>query len=149
MAHFFCMRCGWRIDVDDNFSGAQMTCPGCQGVVEVPQSLSHVVSGRAPVAPPPVPNPPVQQKLANDAGMRMLLPVGRSGWAIAAGYLGLFSPMILPAPFAIICSVLALSDIKKSKAMGQPKHGLGRAIFGLIMGVLVTVLVAFGLLFGG
>ncbi|MGY8642132.1 MAG: hypothetical protein ACKVJU_13690 [Verrucomicrobiales bacterium] len=25
------------------------------------------------------------------SGMRMLLPVGRSGWAIAAGYCGLFA----------------------------------------------------------
>ena len=26
----------------------------------------------------------------HSAGMRMLMPVGRSGWAIAAGYAGLF-----------------------------------------------------------
>ena len=152
MAHFFCMQCGWRIDVDDNFSGAQMTCPGCQGAVEVPQSLPHVAPGRAPAAPPPMPNPPMQPKLVDDEGMRLLLPVGRSGWAIAAGYLGLLSVMLLPAPFAIICSVIALRDLKKRKAAGQPKHGLGRAIFGLVMGVmgvLVTVLVAFELLFGG
>ena len=38
--------------------------------------------------------------LGDDAAMRMLLPVGRSGWAIAAGYLGLFSLIVLPAPYA-------------------------------------------------
>ena len=149
MAHFFCTHCGCRIEGDDKLSGTQVTCPGCQGAVEVPQSLPHVAPDRAPVAPPPMPDPPMQSRLADDGGMRLLLPVGRSGWAIVAGYLGLFSVMLLPAPFAIICSVIALRDLKKRKAAGQPKYGLGRAIFGLVMGVLVTVLVAFGLLFGG
>ena len=38
--------------------------------------------------------------VGDDPAMRMLLPVGRSGWAIAAGYLGLFSFIIFPAPLA-------------------------------------------------
>jgi hypothetical protein len=72
--------------------------------------------------------------------MRMLLPVGRSGYAIAAGYLGLFSLLILPAPLALIFGALAIRDIKKDPS----KHGMGRAIFGLVMGIVFTiVLVAF------
>ena len=71
----------------------------------------------------------------------MLLPVGRSGWAIAAGYLGLFSLVILPAPLALIISIIAMRDIKKSRAATTPKYGMGRAVFGLIMGVLGTGLI--------
>jgi hypothetical protein len=36
------------------------------------------------------------QNLGDNAGMRLLLPVGQSGWAIAAGYLGLFSLLCCP-----------------------------------------------------
>lgn len=68
--------------------------------------------------------------------MRLLLPVGRSGWAIAAGYLGLVSVLVLPAPFALLCGVLALRQIRR-----DPKaHGTGRAVFGVVMGGLFTAL---------
>jgi heme/copper-type cytochrome/quinol oxidase subunit 3 len=67
--------------------------------------------------------------------MRMILPVGRSGYAIAAGYLGLFSVLLVPAPFALLFGFLAVMDIKKHK----DKHGMGRAIFGIIMGVIFTI----------
>ncbi len=77
-------------------------------------------------------------KLADSAAMRMLLPVGRSGWAIAAGYLGLFSLVVLPAPLAVIVSIVAIRDIRKSRTTANPKHGMGRAIFGLIVGGLGT-----------
>jgi hypothetical protein len=68
----------------------------------------------------------------------MLLPVGRSGLAIAAGYAGLFSLVIIPAPIALILSIVAIVDLK-----GHPeKHGWGRTIFGLIMGLIGTVILA-------
>ncbi len=76
----------------------------------------------------------------SDAALRMMLPVGRSGYAIAAGYLALFSVLIVFAPFALIFGVLGVLDIKKK----PEKHGLGRAWFGIIMGALGSVvLVAF------
>ena len=72
--------------------------------------------------------------------MRMLLPVGRSGWAIAAGYLGLvsFFPLlgILTGILAIIFGIVAISDIRKN----PEKHGMGRAIFGIIAGLIGLVL---------
>jgi hypothetical protein len=74
--------------------------------------------------------------LGDDAGMRLLLPVGRSPWAIAAGYLGLFSVLCLPAPFALFCGVMAVRQIRR-----DPKaHGMGRAVFGIVMGGLFTAL---------
>ena len=69
---------------------------------------------------------------ADDAAMRAILPVGRSGWAIAAGYLALFSVLLLPAPFALACGLLAIRDMRRH----PEKHGLGRAIFGIVMGSL-------------
>jgi hypothetical protein len=90
--------------------------------------------GRAPVgyyAPPP----PAYSDGGQDAGIRMLLPVGRSGWAIAAGYLGLFSVLLIFAPFALIAGIFAVRDIKQDST----KHGMGRAIFGIVMGGLFTI----------
>jgi hypothetical protein len=72
--------------------------------------------------------------IGQDAGMRWLLPVGRSGWAIAAGYLGLFSVIPIFAPIALIISIVAIRDIKKH----PERHGMGRAIFGLVMGILFS-----------
>jgi len=102
--------------------------------------------------PPDLPLAAAPPKLGDDARIRMLMPVGRSGWAIAAGYLGLFGLVILPAPLALIVSLIAIRDIRRSKGTGSPKHGMGRAIFGLVVGVLgtaVLVLALFASLFGG
>ena len=83
--------------------------------------------------------PQARQKESRPIGQdplaRMVLPVGRSGWAIAAGYLGLFSLALIPAPIAIIVSIIAMRDISKSKNTSEPKHGMGRAIFGLLAGL--------------
>ena len=104
-------------------------------------------SEQDPFVQPPGPagQPPQQVRYTsatagaeNDLGMRMLMPVGRSGWAIAAGYLGLISLLLIPAPFALITSILAIRDINKAKHTDQPKYGMGRAIFGLIMGILFS-----------
>jgi len=98
-----------------------------------------------PASPPPIPIPPPSQlkRLGDDATMRMLLPVGRSAWAIAAGYLGLFSLIVLPAPLALIVSIIALWDIHRSRSSPHPKHGKGRATFGLVMGTLGTLVILF------
>jgi hypothetical protein len=79
---------------------------------------------------------PALRNLGDDAAIRMLLPVGRSGWAIAAGYLGLISLLAFPAPFALLTGILAIRDMKKH----PEKHGMGRAIFGIVMGVLCPCL---------
>lgn len=78
---------------------------------------------------------PAPKKLADDPLMRWVLPVGRSGWAIAAGYAGLFSLLILPAPAALVLGAIALWDLRRH----PEKRGLPRAIFGLIMGLLGTI----------
>ena len=72
----------------------------------------------------------------DDAVLRMLVPIGRSGWAIAAGYLGLLSLLPLVGVLAVVIGIIAVSDLRKH----PDKHGAGRAWFGIIAGVL-TVLI--------
>ncbi|MBO5906247.1 MAG: DUF4190 domain-containing protein [Kiritimatiellae bacterium] len=83
---------------------------------------------------------PVQTKEvlldSDNAAMRILLPVGRSGLAIAAGYVGLLSLLPFVGIVAILLGVLALRDIKSH----PEKHGAGRAWFGIIMGGVFSLL---------
>lgn len=65
----------------------------------------------------------------------MMLPVGRSGLAIAAGYLGLFAILLLPAPFALITGLLAVRDLRRN----PHQHGMGRAVFGIVTGAVFTL----------
>jgi uncharacterized RDD family membrane protein YckC len=82
---------------------------------------------RAAAPPPPTGTNPSAQ---------WLLPTNRSGWAIAAGYLGLFSVLGFPAPFAVLAGVLALREIRRNPGLG----GRGRALFGMVLGALFTLL---------
>ncbi len=80
-----------------------------------------------------------QHDIGQNAGMRMLLPVGRSGWAIASGYCGLLSilPLVgcLFGIAAVITGLLAISDMRRN----PHRHGMGRAIFGLVAGAIFTL----------
>lgn len=91
---------------------------------------------------PALPHQAAPQGIGQDAGMRVLLPVGQSGWAIAAGYLGL---LILPGPIAIVVSIIAWRDIRQSKRSGIPKHGMMRVIVGIGGGLVGTALWAIGI----
>jgi hypothetical protein len=71
----------------------------------------------------------------DNAALRMLLPVDRSFWAIASGYLGLLSVLLFPAPLAVITGLMAVRDIRKHPG----KLGMGRAVFGIVLGVLGTL----------
>ncbi|MHC4591722.1 MAG: zinc ribbon domain-containing protein [Planctomycetota bacterium] len=105
----YCWNCGAEND-DNNFR-----CVKCGEVIQQ-------LAGR----------PAPAQRIGDDAGMRLILPVGRSGFAIAAGYAGLFSLLLLPAPLALLLGILAIVDIRRH----PDKHGMGRAVFGILMGVL-------------
>ena len=71
-------------------------------------------------------------RIGDSAGMRMVIPVGRSVWAVLAGYLGLFSVLLFPAPFAVLTGLLAIRELRRQPS----KHGMGRAIFGIVCGSL-------------
>lgn len=81
---------------------------------------------------------------AKGTATHYLLPTGRSAWAIAAGYLGLLSVLLIFAPFAVGAGVVALRSISRCPELG----GKGRAWFGTVAGALGTAgLIA--LLLGG
>jgi ABC-type dipeptide/oligopeptide/nickel transport system permease component len=93
-----------------------------------------------------------------DLAFRLWFPVGRSWWAVAAGYMGLFAlycvPVIgdmhqklpgsvaafvvlcLAAPLAIVLGAVAIADLRRKPEL----HGWGRAVFGLVMGSIFTSL---------
>ncbi len=71
-----------------------------------------------------------------DRVLAMVLPINRSGWAIAAGYLSLVSVLCLPAPFALFCGLMALRELKRYPHL----QGAGRAWFGIVLGGLGTLL---------
>jgi hypothetical protein len=116
---FTCPHCGAKTSVAEQFAGQSGPCAGCGRTVTIP----------------PLPGKSGPRSLGDDPAMRFLLPVGRSLWAIAAGYMGLLSVLLLPAPFAVVLAIVAIRDIRQNPG----KHGLGRAIFGLVMGVLFTL----------
>jgi hypothetical protein len=66
---------------------------------------------------------------------RAILPVGRSGWAIAAGYMALFGLLVLPAPAALLLGIVAAIDLVRH----PEKHGWGRTGFALVVGVIGSV----------
>jgi hypothetical protein len=82
----------------------------------------------AAIAAPPA-------KLGDDPALRLLLPVGRSWIAIAAGYAGLFAIICFPAPIALGLGIWAVRDLKKH----PDKRGMGRAVFAIVMGSLGTL----------
>ena len=101
----------------------------------LPPQPPHAAPGA--FAPPNLHAPyPPQKPLGEDPGVRMLLPVGRSGWAIAAGYLGLFSVLGCFAPVSVVVSIIAMRDIRAH----PERHGMGRAVFGLVMGILGCII---------
>jgi len=110
---------------------ATRACPRCgecneAGVLECARCAEPLHARR--------PAPP-EESMADDGAMRILLPVGRSPLALAAGYLGLFSVLLVPAPLALFCGVAALRHLRRD----PKKHGKGRAWFGIVMGALGSV----------
>ena len=79
------------------------------------------------------------EDITQDPMMRTFLPVGRSLWAIAAGYLALFSVLCIPAPFALICGIIAVRDIKKN----PKKIGMVRAWLGIVLGSIFSIALVF------
>jgi hypothetical protein len=71
-----------------------------------------------------------------EKAVKWLIPIGRSGWAVASGYLGLLScfPFIglVFGILAVITGILAFRHSKRNPRMG----GRGRAVFGILFGIL-------------
>ena len=131
----YCGKCGTRNE-------GNAYCVKCgQPLERVPPGAGRAAPGSGPVSPRVVVARP-RRRDEDDPVMRMLMPVGRSGLAIAAGYAGLFGLLIAPAPLALILGLLAVGDLRKN----PHKRGMGRAVFGLIIGILGTGLLVWVLI---
>ena len=122
---FTCPHCGVQTNVSDQYAGQSGPCATCGKTVTALHPSQRDIR-------------PARVNLGDDPAIRMLLPVGRSGWAIAAGYAGLFAVLAFPAPIALLLGIIAIIDIKRN----PHKHGMGRAIFGVVTGAIFTALLA-------
>ncbi|MEL6898582.1 MAG: DUF4190 domain-containing protein [Planctomycetota bacterium] len=121
--------------------------PPTQPNVPQPQMHGQGVPQASPYSTPMQPNPygyapqDGYQAEPSSAGMRMIVPVDTSPVAIVAGYFGLFSLLIFPGPIALALGIAALYHINRN-----PKwHGKGRAIFAIVMGGIMTLLMCAGI----
>ena len=148
---FTCTHCGRLTNVSEEYAGQTGPCAGCGKPITIPQSTSTWQCPRCQAAIPAgaaacgncglaFHTGGAQRDIGEDAMIRMLIPVGRSGLAIAAGYAGLFSLILLPAPIALLLGILAIRDIRRS----PHKHGMGRAVFGLVMGIIFSLVLVVG-----
>ena len=103
--------------------------------VDSRNSAPHV-PGHAPESNPTPAPASISRTQDNDASMRLLLPVGRSVWAVAAGYLALGSLLpiigILFGLAAVVTGIVAQRAIRRDSQL----HGMGRVIFAYIVGGL-------------
>ncbi|HEY1586378.1 MAG TPA: DUF4339 domain-containing protein [Polyangia bacterium] len=72
----------------------------------------------------------------DDAALAYILPVGRSGWAIAAGYVGLMSLLPMVSYAGIAVSAIAAWQLKRH----PEKRGWGRVITGFAISVPMSLL---------
>jgi hypothetical protein len=77
---------------------------------------------------------------ASDETLGYLIPIHATLLSVIAGYLGIFSVLVLPAPIALIMGIVALRDIKKRQSRGEKIGGKGRAIFAIAAGGLITLI---------
>ena len=61
---------------------------------------------------------------------------------MAAGYLGLCSVILFPAPFALIAGILGVRDLKQHPEKG----GMAGAVFGIVMGCVGTAVIALAII---
>jgi hypothetical protein len=93
------------------------------------------------------PERPRRRDIRKDDGaeeaLSWIVPMRESLWAIAAGYLGLFSCFpfagLVAGLLAILCAIMALKDIKRNPG----RRGAFRAWFGIVLGGLMIVVWTF------
>ncbi|MBI3724808.1 zinc ribbon domain-containing protein [bacterium] len=111
-------------------------CPFCAEQIAVSAKKCRFCNEWLDKSAAPAPAPDI------DPALGYVLPVNVSPLALIAGYLGLFSILIIVAPVGLLVSILAIHDLKKH----PEKSGWGRAIFGLGSSILFTGILIFALL---
>jgi len=69
---------------------------------------------------------------SEDMALGMLVPHKCTALSVIAGYVGIFSLCVIPAPVALLLGILALRDLKHKPG----NLGYSRAIFAIVMGAL-------------
>lgn len=127
-----CPKCGAGVSAPPG-PGSSVLCPRCGESIS---AQPDVILAEVAQSSNPFRSPRYTSNASEDPLLRMIVPVGRSALAIAAGYFGLFAMLVFPAPVALLLGILAVRDIKRN----PEKHGLGRAWFGLVMGAIFSLL---------
>ncbi len=70
-----------------------------------------------------------------------VVPSKLSYWCVGAGYLGLVSVLLLPAPAALFAGVMGLRETRRN----PDRKGKGRAWFGIVMGTLFSIVLLIGI----
>lgn len=73
---------------------------------------------------------------APPAEASLLMPTNVDGVALVAGYLGLAAVTVVGAPFALAAGLWALVRLRQNPT----RNGKGRAVFGVVMGVVFSTL---------
>ena len=88
-----CPKCNTLHNLGDELSGKNIKCKECTEIIQVPALAAYedYAQSSSPYPPPAdYPQFPTSEEYRyqdeQDPGMRMLFPIGRSGFAIAAGY---------------------------------------------------------------
>ncbi|MBU2666883.1 zinc-ribbon domain-containing protein [Actinoplanes bogorensis] len=138
----FCTSCGTGLPDQAAF------CPRCGSPALSADHTANAGFGAPPPAgppgaygPPPGPPPTAAGSragvgVAPSDPVHWLVPTGRSWQSIASGYLGLFGLFIwILGPFALGLGIWAVV-----RSLNEPGvHGRGRAIFGIVAGVIGTL----------
>ena len=88
----------------------------------------------SPVQVPPVQVAPVTTGVNYYADVAA--PTGRATWAIPAFVLGLLSICMIPAPLAVVASVVAIREMWQDRRKG----GMAFAVIGLVLGIIGSFL---------
>ena len=116
----YCSKCGSQLQAGVAFCSSCGTKVGADGA-SVPAAAAE------------------KTYASDNPGLRFVLPIGCTGWAIASGYCGLFSLIpvlgILLALLSIIFGILAIVVIRHN----PHKHGVARIVIGWIFSILSLV----------
>ena len=89
------------------------------------------------------PTQSAKEKSTEQKVLEWTVPINRSPWALAAGYVALFSfPFIILGPIAVALGIVGLNDAKK-----RQKRGKGRSIFAIVYGGIATFVLFWAIMF--
>jgi len=133
---------GWFYEIDGTRRGPVSLLELKQLVLQKAISPTTPVFAEGMPAPVPAGRLPMLFPPPPDGAMRWLLPVGRSGFAIAAGYLALCAFIPFAGALALVFAALAIRDLRRH----PEKSGWGRVIFALVVGSVSTFFYALAFL---